>query len=165
MAQRALAADAPARAAHFAARLANSDSDLGKRLREQRDLAREIELGDQRLISALSRRDKSGADILRKQRVLLDGRLNSLTTRLAQDFPDYVALVAPDPLSIASTQALLKPNEALVQFIDAPDTESTADEFSRRLRLGDHQGQRPLDRIVAGDQEVLRQSLAFALWS
>ena len=41
--------------------------------------------------------------------------------RLAREFPAYAELSSPAPLSIAQTQALLKPDEALVSFVSMND--------------------------------------------
>jgi CHAT domain-containing protein len=42
-----------------------------------------------------------------------------LDTRLQKEFPEYIALISPKPLSITATQSLLRPDEVLIQFLDA----------------------------------------------
>jgi tetratricopeptide (TPR) repeat protein len=118
--QRAAAATWPTAQMRFASRFAQGDGELAKLLREQDALIKDVSLIDQRLFSDSGKRESGGLDGLRKQQAELDRRLDAIAIRLAQDFPDYVALTNPEPLKISAVQDLLKPDEALVQFIESP---------------------------------------------
>jgi hypothetical protein len=48
----------------------------------------------------------------------IDTRIAQIDKRLAADFPDYFALASPQPLSVEAAQAQLRPDEALVVFLD-----------------------------------------------
>jgi len=48
--------------------------------------------------------------------------------RLAADFPDYSALTSPNPLAVDEVRARLRPDEALVLFLDTPEIPPTSEE-------------------------------------
>jgi hypothetical protein len=61
--------------------------------------------------------------------------------RLAADFPDSSALISPNPLAVDEVRAQLRPDEALVLFLDTPEIPPTSEEtFSgllpRRICIG-----------------------------
>ena len=58
----------------------------------------------------------------------IDARLAVIDKRLAADFPNYAALVRPEPLSIADTQAQLGANEALVLFLNTNEVKPIPEE-------------------------------------
>ena len=60
--------------------------------------------------------------------VEIDTRIAEIDKQLAEDFPDYAALVSPKPLSIADVQSQLHDGEALVLFLDTPKSEPTPEE-------------------------------------
>ena len=53
--------------------------------------------------------------------VAVDKQLDAVDARLAAEFPEYAELASPKPLTIAEVQALLRPDEALVVFLDVPE--------------------------------------------
>ena len=71
----------------------------------------------------------------------IDARIAAIDNRLPRDFPDYAALVSPKPLSIADVQAELGDDEALVLFLDTPESEADA---GGDLHLGGDQDGQPL---------------------
>ena len=50
------------------------------------------------------------------------------TSSWRSDFPDYAALVSPEPLSVEDVQAQLGADEALVLFLDTPEWKPTPEE-------------------------------------
>jgi CHAT domain-containing protein len=50
-----------------------------------------------------------------------DARIGNIDRALAEQFPDYAALAQSPALGIAGTQQLLRQDEALVLFLEAPD--------------------------------------------
>jgi CHAT domain-containing protein/tetratricopeptide (TPR) repeat protein len=53
-------------------------------------------------------------------------RIKEIDAVLAQQFPKYGELVRPQPISVADAQAQLRPNEALVLFLDTGPSEGVA---------------------------------------
>ena len=52
----------------------------------------------------------------------IEERLAAVADSLDKDFPAYSELSHPKPIAIGATQALLKPNEALVMYLDLPQS-------------------------------------------
>ena len=104
--------------AQMAARLAASDHPAAALARERQDLANARRDTDAKLVDALSKpqgsSDRAAIDALRAKSRELENRLAEANTSLQQQFPDYAALAFPKPTSIAATQALIRPDEALV---------------------------------------------------
>lgn len=71
---------------------------------------------------ARTRADTALDDAARRQRLEeLDVALRVNDQALAKGFPAYLDIVAPDPLTIAEAQALLDPDEALIQMHQGKD--------------------------------------------
>jgi CHAT domain-containing protein/tetratricopeptide (TPR) repeat protein len=119
-AQRALASEAASALAEASARFAAGSGDLAAAVRESQDAARERASTDALLLAALAKPDKRAADAARADQSRLDVRLDAIAARLAKDFPEYAALASPEPLSVADVQALIRPDEAVVQFLNLP---------------------------------------------
>jgi CHAT domain-containing protein/tetratricopeptide (TPR) repeat protein len=124
LAQRALATEAASALAEASARFAAGSGDLAALVRESQDTARERATADTALLGALATADKPAAEAARAGLSRLDARLDAIAARLARDFPDYAALASPEPISIEAVQALLGPDEAVVQFLDLPAFET-----------------------------------------
>jgi tetratricopeptide (TPR) repeat protein/CHAT domain-containing protein len=118
MAQWAERTAAASALAQTAARQAKGEGDLARLVRERQDLAQAWQAIDALLVAALGRGNTALVDNARKQAAEVDKRLSLLDAKLKQSFPEYAALADPKPLSIAETQALLGPDEALLQVLD-----------------------------------------------
>jgi CHAT domain-containing protein len=118
MAQRVAANEAAGALAQSLARFAGGNDALAVLAREQQDLARQSETLDKRLLNALGKADQATADAARAGQAKIEARLKEIAKQLERDHPDYVALINPEPLTVAQTQALLAPDEAFVQFLD-----------------------------------------------
>lgn len=126
-AQRALETDAALALSQLAVRYAAGDGDLARLLRERQDLAQEAGQRDRLLVSAVAlpreQRDSQGEDVLKARLKEISGRVAEIDLTLGRSFPQYATLSKPTPVSIAETQALLQPDEALVQFLDLQEIE------------------------------------------
>ena len=92
----------------IALRLAAKEQGLEPLAIARRDLVERI---------ARTRADPALDDATRRQRLEeLDVALRVNDQALAKGFPAYLDIVAPDPLTIAEAQALLDPDEALIQM-------------------------------------------------
>ena len=84
------------------------------------------------LIAAASQpthlRDATSEAEQRSRLAVIDTRLADIDRALARDFPDYAALAAPGPLTIADVQAMLKADEALVLLLDTSAWTPTPEE-------------------------------------
>src|SRR5262249_38359356 len=58
----------------------------------------------------------------------IDKRIDEIDAILKDKFPEYAALTNSAPLSVADVQALLRSDEALGLFVDAPEMKPTAEE-------------------------------------
>jgi CHAT domain-containing protein/tetratricopeptide (TPR) repeat protein len=125
IAQWAQGSDAAASLAQMAARSATGSPVLAGFVRERQDLAGEWQAKDKLLIAAKSqepgRRDAGAEKGLGDRLAAIDARLVEINGRLANDFPDYVALASPAPVSVAEVQAQLGSGEALVLFLDTSE--------------------------------------------
>ncbi len=104
--------------AQMSARFAKGAGALAALVRERQDLEALRKGEDKRLLAAIGAGNAELTAQLRASLAALDGDLAALDARLAREFPEYAALSAPKPLSLAETQALLAPDEALVVFLD-----------------------------------------------
>ena len=125
-AQRALQTDASLALSQLAARHGVKSGAgagaLAALVREQQDLVQELETRDRLLVAAVAKvpgqRDKIGETALRARVAEINARLDTIGGELGRQFPEYAALSQPSPLTIAATQALLRPDEALIQILD-----------------------------------------------
>jgi tetratricopeptide (TPR) repeat protein len=129
-AQWAQASEAAASLAQMAARSAAGSPELAALVRERQDLVGEYQAKDKQLIAAKTQepaRRNAGAETALSDRLAaIDARLGEIGGRLARDFPDYAALASPAPVPLAEVQAQLRPDEALVLFLDTPEWKSKA---------------------------------------
>jgi CHAT domain-containing protein len=121
--------------AQMAARSAKNSPQLGELARERQDLVDEWD----RLLAAVlvKAEDRStGAEEARTKfyaaiegrRGEIDRRLSEIDRQLAQEFPEYAALVSAAPVSTEEAQAQLGVDEALVLVLDTPEFERTPEE-------------------------------------
>jgi WD40 repeat protein/CHAT domain-containing protein/Tfp pilus assembly protein PilF len=118
LAQRSAANEAAGSLTQAQARFAVGDGALAVLAREQQDLEGQIEALDKLLLDALGKADKAAGEAARAEQGKAQARLREVTARIAREHPDYLALVNPEPISIRAVQALLAPDEVLVQFLD-----------------------------------------------
>lgn len=117
VAQRATTSQAAAALAWSARRFGLRKDRLGALIREQHELVTRLESVRRWLVEAWSAGKKGASEIAQNELARIEPRLKEIEAQLAREFPDYVAFANPEPLSIERVQALLHPNEALVQFL------------------------------------------------
>lgn len=107
--------------AQTAARAAAGTSELAKLVRRQQDLSVKARELDARLFAALAKGDTREADKSRAQMIRAAGDLAAVDRQLRTAFPEYAELVQPRALSVAETQARLRPGEGLILIVPAKD--------------------------------------------
>jgi CHAT domain-containing protein/tetratricopeptide (TPR) repeat protein len=124
-AQRAHETSAGAALSQMAARFGAGNDAIAGLVRRQQDLKTSLETLDKRVTSELGQADGKRNDTLianlRAQIAQTQKSLDDVSAQLDRSFPAYADLSNPQPLSIAQTQGLLKPDEALVAFITLND--------------------------------------------
>jgi CHAT domain-containing protein len=120
LAQWALQTGAADALAQMSVRFAKGAGPLATLVRERQDLIARRQGEMRRLDAAAGRADSKAAEDARAAVTALDERLDAIDGRLATEFKDYAELANPKPLTIATTRALLKSDEALVLFLDVP---------------------------------------------
>ena len=120
-AQRAHETKAGAALSQMAARFGAGNDAIAALVRRQQDLKASLDTLDKRVTSELGQADGKRNDTLiaslRAQTAQTQKSLDDVTAQLDRSFPAYADLSNPQPLSLAQTQGLLKPDEALVVFI------------------------------------------------
>ena len=131
-AQWGLDTEASASLAQMAARQAKGDNALARFVRERQDLIGEWQARDKLLIAARAeapaRRNARTEAELNQRLIGIDTRIAEIDRALAKDFPDYTALAAPEPLSVAEAQGHLGADEALVLFLVTSEWQPTPEE-------------------------------------
>ncbi len=90
---------------------------LGELVREREGLVNQWQANDDRFGSSFGEAsDDNGAlrTRLLEERNIVEAQLDAIDARLEADFPDYFALVQPQPLSVEAAQALLAEDEAIL---------------------------------------------------
>ncbi|WP_339031432.1 CHAT domain-containing tetratricopeptide repeat protein [Bradyrhizobium symbiodeficiens] len=120
-AQRAHETSAGAALSQMEARSGAGNDAIAGLVRRQQDLKASLETLEKRVTSELGQADGKRNDALiaslRAQTAQTRKSLEDVSAQLNRSFPAYAELSNPQPLSIAQTQGLLKPDEALVAFI------------------------------------------------
>jgi CHAT domain-containing protein/tetratricopeptide (TPR) repeat protein len=120
VAQWALQTDAADALRQMSTRFAAGQGELASLVREQQDLLRDRKAVGARFLAAVGAADARATEQQRAVYTNIEARLDAIATRLRHDFPKYAAVSDPQPLTITATQALLRADEALVQFLDVP---------------------------------------------
>ena len=124
--QWAQGSEAAASLAQMAARGAKGDPGLATIVRERQDLVAEWQRRDGVRAAAVSQapdnRDRAAEATNVTRLATIDIRIAEIDKRLAAEFPNYAALSRPEPLSVEEVQAQLRPDEALVLFLDTDDS-------------------------------------------
>lgn len=95
-------------------RLAAGDDDLAAMIRDEQDLELQLETAHQRLIEAKVDNDRDLIGFLQSHISESKSDLKRLRQQIADAYPDYEALVRPEPSSAEEAQQALTANEALV---------------------------------------------------
>ena len=123
--QWALGSEAAVSLAQMAARGAKGDPNLARVVRDRQDLVTEWQRRDGARTAAVSQapdeRDATAEAANTARLIEIEGRIAAIDKRLAAEFPDYAALASPEPLTVEQVQADLRPDEALVLFLDTDD--------------------------------------------
>jgi tetratricopeptide (TPR) repeat protein/CHAT domain-containing protein len=118
------ASEAAAALTQMAARSATGSPVLAALVRERQDLVREAQIKDKQLIGEKSKappqRDAGVEKALTDRLAAMNARLDEIKVRLAKDFPAFAGLTVAAPASVLEVQAQLRPDEALVLFLDTP---------------------------------------------
>ena len=124
-AQRAHETKAGAALSQMAARFGAGDDAMASVVRRQQDLKASLDSLDRRIATELGVPDGKRNDALvarlRAESARARQSFDETSARIAREFPAYAELSSPAPLSIVQTQALLKPDEALVSFFGMSD--------------------------------------------
>jgi CHAT domain-containing protein/Tfp pilus assembly protein PilF len=113
--------------ARMAARFASGDDAIANVVREQQDRTALYERLDAKLVAAVGspKRDDASIRSLRRQLPELEERIAELNEKIDTQFPAYASLTTREPLSLAETQKLLGPDEALLTFATNYDKDAT----------------------------------------
>ena len=118
------ASDTAAAVSHMAARFAAGSDALANLVRQRQDAQDRLDADEALILKAVSespdKRDAKTEARLRAETDATRQRLTQLDAELAAKFPRYAELANPRPVSIAETQKLLAPDQALVVFAVAP---------------------------------------------
>jgi CHAT domain-containing protein/Tfp pilus assembly protein PilF len=124
-AQHAHETRAGAALAQMAARFAAGNDAIASVVRRQQDLKAALDSLDKRIATELGAPDGKRNDGLIASLHVESARarqsFDQTSAQIAREFPAYAELSSPAPLSVAQTQALLRPDEALVSFISMAD--------------------------------------------
>ena len=116
------------------ARLAGGSNSLAELGRERQDLAALGTAQDKLLIAELSkpqaRQDRAAIARLRREIDRIETRIATTNARLEREFPDYNALIRPQPLPAGDARTLLAIDEVLI-FISVGEKESHVFALSR----------------------------------
>lgn len=132
MAQWSGSSRAAASLEQMAARQAKGSGPLAGLVREQQDLAQEWQAKDKALTAARAsppeRRNARAEAAIAERLEEIDKRRAVIDRALAKDFPEYAAAASPEPIDLASVQALLRGDEALVMLFDTGAWPAAAEE-------------------------------------
>jgi len=114
------ASDTAAAVSHMAARFAAGSDALANLVRQRQDTQDRLDATEAAILKSVSqppeKRDAKAEADLRADADSLRQRLKQLDADLAVKFPAYAELTNPKPLTIAETQTLLGPDQALIVF-------------------------------------------------
>ena len=131
-AQWAAGSEAAQSLAQMAARGATGDPKLAVLVRERQDLVAEWQKRDglrNTWIGQVPDKRNAIAEAENLARLAaIDTRIGEIDATFREKFPDYALLAGPAPLSAADVQAQLRPDEALILFLDTPKARPTPEE-------------------------------------
>ena len=101
--------------------MAKGQGKLAELVRNQQDLLVERQTLQNQLAMSLSAatapRDAAHEAALGRRHSENERKLSAIADVLNKEFPDYATFAKPGPLPIGEVQKLLRPEEALVQFV------------------------------------------------
>jgi CHAT domain-containing protein/tetratricopeptide (TPR) repeat protein len=131
-AQWAVGSEAARSLAQMAARGASGDGALGGLVRERQDLVAEWRKRDTQRNAWLGQpaeKRNAKAETENASRLdAIDARIATIDKELLVRFPDYAALASPAPLTLEEVQAGLRPEEALILFLDTREWKPAPEE-------------------------------------
>lgn len=114
------ASDTAAAVSHMAARFAAGSDALANLVRQRQDTQNRLDTDELQILNAVSqppgKRSAPAEAGLRAEADSLRQRLTQLDAELAAKFPAYAELASPRPITIAETQKLLAPNQAMIVY-------------------------------------------------
>lgn len=109
----------------MSARFAAGNDAVAALVRRQQDLKGQLDSLDKRITSELGaaygKRNDALILSLRAEAARAQKSLNETAAQISREFPGYAELSSPAPLTLAQTQGLLEPDEALVLFVAMND--------------------------------------------
>ncbi len=124
-AQRLHETQAGAALALMSARFAAGNDAVAGLVRRQQDLKGQLDSLDKRIAGEIGAVDGKRNDALivslRVEAARAQKSLDETTAQISREYPSYAELSSPAPLTLAQSQALLKPDEALVLFVAMND--------------------------------------------
>jgi CHAT domain-containing protein/Tfp pilus assembly protein PilF len=124
-AQRAHETQAGAALSQMAARFGAGNDAIASVVRRQQDLKASLDSLEKHITTELGAPDGKRNDALiarlRAESARARQSFDETSAQIAREFPAYAELSNPAPLSVVQTQALLKPEEALVSFFSTND--------------------------------------------
>lgn len=120
--QQAMAGSASRAVVQMAARRAadNEGLELGALVQEREALTAQWSARSERMSEVLAGRAGATASAvgqLASERNQLEAEIREIDARLGKSFPEYFALIRPEPLDVAAAQALLAPDEAILLVV------------------------------------------------
>jgi CHAT domain-containing protein/tetratricopeptide (TPR) repeat protein len=104
----------------MAARVASGQGKLATQVRAMQDAEKAWRSHDDKLLQMINAPPNTESiekeKRLRSQMGVLEERIKFLSNKVFADFPAYAALTSREPMPLKSTQALLSPDEALVNY-------------------------------------------------
>jgi CHAT domain-containing protein len=120
-AQRLHETQAGAALALMSARFAAGNDAVAGLVRRQQDLKGQLDSLDKRITGEIGAADGKRNDALilslRAEAARAQKSLDETAAQISREYPGYAELSSPAPLTLAQSQALLKPDEALVLFV------------------------------------------------
>ncbi len=116
----------------MAARFSKGNGKLAQLIRERQDKQSEWQALDKELIAVKSQKQKQRnietENQIQQHLLKLESRITQIDNILKKEFPEYIALANPAPLSIQDAQAQLQGDEVLVYFVDTAELENATEE-------------------------------------
>ncbi|KQW47205.1 hypothetical protein ASD02_34435 [Ensifer sp. Root1252] len=166
-AQGAVESEAAASIAQMASRYAVNSKDIGSLVRRRQDLVSSWQRQEIELVAAISLGKATEVADLRMRMGSIDATIADIDRRIAAESATFAELTNSRPLTAAEAKELLRPDEALVLFIDTPSFAGLPEEtfvfvltkgHTRFVRLGESAD------AIARKVKTLRCGLDHTVW-